>query len=86
MDRFSGSTNLWRLLREYELLIVLFGYCKGPLSGSYGSEIGQNCMKYDIWALFEHFCFKEIEMNPFSGSTNFWRLLVEYEPFNILCW
>ena len=39
-----------------------------------------------FWAIFEHFCFKKIEMNPFSGSTNFWRLLGEYEPFKVLCW
>ena len=41
-------------------------------------------MKYDFWALFEHFYFtKVIEMNSFSGSTIFWGLFGEYQPFNL---
>ena len=27
-----------------------------------------------------------MEIDPFSGSTNLWRLLVEYEPLDILHW
>ena len=37
------------------------------MSGSYGLKIGQNCMKYDILALFGHFHIKKIEMTLFSG-------------------
>lgn len=43
-----GSTNLWRLSREYELLNVLC-WCKGPLSGSEDQKIGQNDQIYDFW-------------------------------------
>ena len=35
-----------------------------------------------FWALFEHFYFKKIEMNPFSGRTILWRPLKEYEPYS----
>ena len=38
-----------------------------------------------FWILFEHFASKKIEMNPFSGSTNLWRLFGEQEPLNVLC-
>ena len=55
MSPFSGGTILWTILGEYEPLNVLRWYCKGTLSGSYGPKIGQNCMKYDILALFCHF-------------------------------
>ena len=85
MNTFSGSTNLWRLFGEYEHLKVLCWYCKGPLRGSYGPKIGQNCMKYDILGT-NIFASKMIEMNPFSDSTNLWRLLGAYEPFKVLSW
>ena len=52
MNPFPGSTNLWRLLGEYEPFKVLCWWCKGLLSGSYGPKIGQNCMKYDILGTF----------------------------------
>ena len=28
----------------------------------------------------------KLEINPFSGSTNLWRLLRGYEPLNVLHW
>ena len=59
MNPFSGSNNLWRLLGEYEPLNVLWWYCKGPLSGSYGPKIGQNCMKYDILVTFGIFSLQK---------------------------
>ena len=87
MNPFSGSTYLWKLFGEYEHLKVLCWYCKGPLSGSYGPEIGQNCMKYDILGTFQTFSLKKrIGMNTYSGSTFLWSILGEYEPFHILCW
>ena len=58
INPFSGSTILWSILGEYEPFNIL-RYCKGLLSGSYGPKIGQNCMKYDILALFKHFCYKK---------------------------
>ena len=83
---FSGSTIFWRLLGEYEHLSVPYCYCKGLSSESraYGPKIGQNYMKYDFWALFDHLTLKKIEMSPISGSTILWSILGEYEPFNIL--
>ena len=58
---FSGSTIFWRLLGEYEPLSVPYCYCKGLSSESraYGPKIGQNFLKYDFWALFDHFHFKK---------------------------
>ena len=76
MNPFFGSTILWRLLGDYEPSSVLYCYCKRLSSGigAYGPKIGQNCMKYDFWALFDHFHFEKIEMNPFrSGRTIFLR-------------
>jgi len=59
MNPFSGSANLWRLLGEYEPLNVLWWYCKGPLCGSYGPKIGQNCMKYVILVTFGIFSLQK---------------------------
>ena len=78
MNPFSGSTNLWRHLGEYEPFNILCWQCKGLLSGSYGPKI---CQNMTFWALSNIFASKKIEMNPFPGSTNSWRLLREYEPF-----
>ena len=77
MNTFSGSTIFWGLLAEYEPFNLNYCYCKGLSSGY--PKIGQNYMKYDFWALFNHFSFgKILEMNTFSGITIFWRLLGEY--------
>ena len=84
VNPFSDFTILWRLFGEYEPSSVLYCYCL-RLScwiGAYGPKIGQNCMKYDFRALFDHFHFKKIEMNPFSGRTILWRPLKEYEPYS----
>ena len=80
MNIFSGGTFFWRLLGEYEPLSVPYCYCKELSSESraYGPKVGQNYMKYDFWALYDHFHFKKIVMNSFSGSTNLCRLLEEY--------
>ena len=86
MSPFSGSTTSFTILGEDEPLNVLFWYCQWPLSEPYGPKIGQNARNMTFWALFEHFHFKKIEMDPFSGSTYFWRLLGEYEPLKVLCW
>ena len=64
MNTFSGSTIIFRLLEVYyiyEPLSELYCYCKGLPSGScpYGPKIGQNYMKYDFRALFDHFYFKK---------------------------
>ena len=48
MNPFSGSTNLWTILGEYEPFNMLLRQCKGLLSGSYGPKTGQNCMKYEV--------------------------------------
>ena len=48
MNLFSGSTNLWTILGEYEPFNMLLQQCKGLLSGSYGPKTGQNCMKYEV--------------------------------------
>ena len=37
-----------------------------------------------FWAVFEHFSYNKIEMNPLSSSTNLERLLGEYEPLHVL--
>ena len=41
-NALSGSTNLWRLLGEYEPLIGHSWLYKGPLNGSECPKIGQN--------------------------------------------
>ena len=50
---------LMEYLEEHEPLNVLFWYCKGPLSGSYGPKIGQKCMKYDVLGTFRTFSLQE---------------------------
>ena len=88
VNSFSDFTILWRLFGEYEPSSVLYCYCL-RLScwiGAYGPKIGQNCMKYDFRALFDHFYFKKIEMNTFSGNTILCSILGEYEPINVLRW
>ena len=52
--------------------------------GHMAPKLGQNYMTYDFYALFDNFHFQKIEMNLFSGSTIFWRLLGEYEPLSVL--
>ena len=37
-----------------------------------------------FWALFDHFDFKNDRNESLFGSTDLWRLLREYEPFNVL--
>ena len=59
MNPFSGNTNLWRLLGECEPLKVLYWYCKGPMSWSFGPKIGQICMKFDILGTFGIFFLKK---------------------------
>ena len=79
MNIFSGSTNLRRLLGEYEPFNALYCYCKGLLSLSYGPKIGQNYMKYDFWALFKHFpnvIFHAI-------LTNFWTIWPTQKPLTL---
>ena len=67
-------------------LTYLVGGGKVLLSGSYGPEIGQNCIKLVIFGTFEHFHFKKLEMNQTSGSTKILRLLGEYGPLKVLSW
>ena len=69
MNPFSGSTNLWRILREYEPLKVLFGSVRGFLVGLMVSKLARIACNMTFWALFEHFHVKKDIMNPFSGST-----------------
>ena len=59
MNLFSGSTNLWRLLGEYEPLNVLCWSFKVPLGVSYIPKIGQNYMKYDILGTFRTFLIQK---------------------------
>ena len=84
MNTFSGSTIFWGLLEEYESLDIEYCYCKGLLSGSDGPKIGQNFSFYYFPALFEHFHSKKLKMDRFSGSTNLWTLLWEYNPSHVL--
>ena len=77
MNMFSGSTNLRRLLGEYEPFNALYCYCKGLLSLSYGPKIGQNYMKYDFWVLFKQFPLAKVRNEYFFlvvlFSGDFWE-------------
>ena len=56
----------------------------GLLSGSQGPKIAQFEKIYDFLALSEHFHFKNLVLNTFSGSKILWRLLGEYEALVVL--
>ena len=84
LNAFFGSTNLWRLLGEHRPLGVLLCYYMGLLSGSEGLKIAPNT-KYLTSGHFKGiFTSKNLVLNTFSGSTNLWRLLGEYEPLGVL--
>ena len=51
LNTFSGSSILWRLLGEYELLGVLLCWYMGYLSGSEGLQNDQNYQIHDFWTL-----------------------------------
>ena len=54
----------------------------GGLRVRKGSE---NWSKLTTFGHFQYiFTSEKLEMNTFSGSTNSWRLLVNYEPLHVL--
>ena len=40
--------------------------------------------RYDFWALSVHFHIRKVGNEYIFGSTNSWRLLVDYEPLHVL--
>ena len=56
MFTFSGSTNLWGILENYEPLHVLLQYYKGTFECVKGPKIEI----YDFWALPVHFHIKKV--------------------------
>ena len=79
MNPFSGSTNLWTILGEYEPFNMLLQQCKGLLSGSYGPKTGQNCMKYEVLGTVRTFSLQKIGNKSifwlYYFKEYFWRLL-----------
>ena len=55
LDTFSCSTNLWKLLTEYEPINLLLLWCKRPFYGLRCPKKGQNDQLYDFWVHFVHF-------------------------------
>ena len=82
LNIFFWQYNFIESFGEFENFDVLI--CQYGLSGSEGLKSGQNYQMYDFLAISEHFYFKRLSLNTFSGSTNSWRLLGECEPLDVL--
>ena len=51
MNSVSGSSDLKRLMGEYESFNVIHWWYKGLLRGLGGPKIGQNCQRYVTFGL-----------------------------------
>ena len=55
-------------------LTYFFSSVRGFWVGHMVKKLVKIVWNMTFWALFEHFHFKKIEMNPFSGSTILWSI------------
>ena len=78
LNTFSSSINLWRHLREYELLDVLLCQCMGLLKGLEGLKNDQNYQIYDFRTLQMHFHLKKTSFEyifwQYKFMETFWRI------------
>ena len=83
LNTFSGTTNLQRLLGEYESLNALLCQYMGLLSGSEGLKVCSKLPNIRLFGQLRAFplqnCFEYIFF-----VTNLWRLFREYEPLDVL--